>query len=215
MSSLYTMGHIEKNGTPYVPTILNSNEAFLDNCPKCDRTRYNYSSKNLSLLVEGKGMMPDFLKCGHYPIKIVSERALKSWEEAGITGYTSFPVTLFDNKKKEIVQPRYHNIMVTGEAELDFGKMGVVITNICDVCDAVDYNKPTWEFGAAIMKENTYDATDLFVFKYFEASPTCTTKLLETVYRDKLTNFRFCSFETKFMFMAPKQYIDLKAMFNK
>jgi len=204
-----------KRGTPYAPTILNSDDVFLDNCPKCGRTRYNHCNDKIVLLVEGKRTLPDFLLCGHYPLTIISDKTLKAWKNAQITGYTSSSVRIFNKQKEEISQPQYHYITITGRAELDFEKMGVEIINICDVCGVVDYNKQTWEFGLAVIKENTYDNSDLFTFEYFDASVSCSIRVLETVYRNKLTNFRFKDLESKFMFMTPTQCIDLKSLFGQ
>lgn len=198
--------------TPYAPTILNKKDVFLCDCPKCGRTRINHTNRNISLLIEGKGKLPDYLMCGHYPFMIVSDRVLKAWEKVEITGYTSFPIELIDQQMEEIQNVQYHNIIIDGRAELDFDKMGIKIIKICCKCGAVEYNKHAWEFGVAIMKEGTYDNSDLFVFKYFEASPVCTEKVLETVYINKLSNFVFNSYEAKFMYTAPN--IDLKELFG-
>ena len=212
MENYYTISHDNNIKTPYAPTIINSGEAFLSKCPKCDRTRYNYANRELSLLVEGKGKLPDYLMCGHYPLMIVSDRVLTIWEKEGVTGYTSYPVVLVDQQMEEIINAQYYNIIISGRAELDFTKMGVKIKKVCSKCGAVEYNKETWEFGEAIMKESTYDKSDIFTYQFFEASPACTKKVLEIVYRNKLTGFRFKELKLKFAYGAPK--IDLKGLFG-
>ena len=209
----YTIGHDDNRRTPYAPTILNTEDAFLSNCSKCGRTRFNDSNRDLILLLEGKGKLPDFLSCGHYPLTLISERTLDVWRAAGITGYESFPVKLVNKQDEEICDVQYHNIIITGRAELDYKKMGVKIKKICSKCGAVEYNKETWEFGEAFMKENTYDGSDLFVTKYFERAPICTFKVLEIVYKNKLTNFAFGNFEEKFFYTAPD--INMKELFKK
>ena len=215
MGLYYRVSHGQSKNTLYAPTILNREDAFLSNCPKCGRVRFNDSNRKLSLLIEGDGAMPDLLHCGHFPLTIVSERVLSAWEGARLSGFESYPVNLFFEGGKEISHPQYYYIVITGRAELDFQKMGVEITGTCDVCGVVDYDRPTWEFGEAIMKDESYDGSDLFVFKYFESSVTCSIKVLETVYRKRLTNFRFSEFESRFECFAQKPDIKLKELFTK
>jgi len=52
-------------------------------------------------------------------------------------------------------------------------------------------NKETWEWGEDIVKKGSYDGSDLFVAKHFERATACTKKMLEIVYKEKLTNFEF------------------------
>ena len=205
MVQYYTISYDYNRKTPYAPTIVNSGEVFLSKCPKCGRIRYNYANREISLLIEGKGKLPDYLMCGHYPLMIVSDRVLNIWEKAGITGYTSFLVELVDYQMDKIRDVQYHNIIVTGKAELDFTKMGIKIKKVCSKCGAVEYNKQTWEFGTAIMKESTYDHSDLFVLNFFPTAPLCTIKVLETVHDNKLKSFKFQYFAYR-MVVDQKKY---------
>ena len=214
MTGFYRLSHRESRNTPYASTILSSNDVNLSNCPVCGRTRFNHSNRELSLLIEGKGKLPDYLLCGHYPLIIISDKAHRALDDAGVTGYESFPVRLVSKDLGEIEQAHYHNVIITGKAELDYSQMGVEITSVCKECGAVEYNKNSWELGPAIIKENTYDGTDLFVLKHFRAAPLCTMKVLETVYKNKLTNFEFKDLETMFMLMPPSNPIDLKELFG-
>lgn len=215
MEKHYTLEHKCVDEIPYSSTILSNNDVFLSDCPKCDRTRFNYSNRDLAFLIEGKGVLPDFLLCGHYPLKIVSDSVIKAWKSVNISGFESFPVRLVDVKNKEITNAQqYHNIIITGKAELDFQKMGIEITRICDECGAVEYSKETWEFGVAAMKERTYDGSDLFTFKHFEGAPLCSLKVLKTVFDNKLTNFNFKSLETKFIYFTPTPDINLEELFK-
>jgi len=72
----------------YAPQIINDKDAFLDNCKKCGRTRFNEKNKVLKLAIEGKGKFPDTLLCGHYPLFIISNFALEEWQKYGVTGLT-------------------------------------------------------------------------------------------------------------------------------
>jgi hypothetical protein len=166
--------------------------------------------------VEGKGKLPDYLQCGHYPLCIVSDRVIEVWDAAKITGYESSPVKLIDAQKEEINQGlQYHNITVTNTVELDFEKMGVEIVNTCDVCGGNDYNKPVWEFGKAVLKDEHLIEFDLFVCRFFKMSIHCSVKMLEEVYKNKLTNFKFYEYEARFLLSTPVPDIDLNKLFSK
>lgn len=185
----------------YAPTILNSDE-LLHKCKKCGRDYFRRDS-DIKLLVEGNGSYPDVLLCGHWPIRVVSERALKKWNENHITGYRSYPVRIFKKNGDEIPneEASYHYIEITGSNEFDLKAMGIKIVSQCNSCGAVTYNKNTWEFGKAIVKKGAWDGSDLFAFKYFGSS-SCTQKLLEVIYNNRLTNFRFKKIEDSFNYGA-------------
>ena len=211
MRTYFSISHNDNRKTPYASTILNNNGGYLEDCPLCGRTRFNEANKDLVLLIEGKGKLPDYLQCGHYPLTIVSDRVLQTWKDVSVSGYESFPIKIIDNENKKRNHEQYHNIIITGRAELDFEKMGVKIVSICQECGEVEYNKQDWEFGKAIIKDNTYDGSDLFTFKYFCAAPLCTLKILEAVYNNKLTNFQFMFLESFFIYLDTSP-IDLKEL---
>jgi len=76
MLDFYTIEHTENKGTPYAPTIVSNNKVSLDACHECGRSQFNHDNRHLKLVIEGKKKLPDFLLCGHYPLKIISRRVL-------------------------------------------------------------------------------------------------------------------------------------------
>ena len=217
-SGFYNVSHEEKRGTPYAPTIVSSNDVYFDNCPKCGRGRFNKENRDLSLVIEGKRKLPDYLLCGHSStLKIVSQRVVDVWQKYEITGYTAFPISkLLDKHGNEVhAESKYYNLIITGRIELDFERMGVFIMAQCSTCGGLDYNKKTWEnWGVTVAKEGSYTGTDLFVANRFEAAPICTRKMLEIVHKEKLTNFSFTTFESKFSGIGGRVPIDLKTFFK-
>ena len=213
MENIFTMG--SNKMTPYAPTINSSNDIYLNNCSECGRTRYNDDNKDLSLVIEGKRKLPDYLLCGHYPLTIVSKKVIEIWRKYSVTGYTAFPIKKLVDKKGTVVHSdfQYFNVSVTGSIELDFKRMGVSIVNQCSICGCFDFNKNTWEFGTAFLKQGTHDGSDLFYPKY-SGGLCCTRKMLEIVYKEKLTNFKFNTFESMFIFINSPPAIDLKEFFR-
>lgn len=197
----------------YAPTILNEDGHFTM-CKKCGAGYLKENFTDVDLLLEGKGKMPDILLCGSWPLLLVSPRVIECWEQNEVTGYTSYPARLFRKVNKELVEEDvcYRNVEITGRAELDFAAMGVQVS-FCSACGVVKFSKHTWEFGEAVYKTGSWDGSDLFVFKYFEASPVCGMKNLEIIYKNKLTKFRIKRMEDKFNFMSDE--VDIKSLFRK
>jgi len=217
MNDFYFFITDNKRGTPYAPTIVSSNPIYLDNCPKCDATRFNENNRDLSLIIEGKRALPDYLNCGHYSLCIVSDKVIEAWQKNNVTGYTVFPIKkLFTDKKGNELSTnvQYFNVTITGRAELDYKQMNIKIKKQCSKCGYIEYNKDTWEFGTAVIKTGTYDGSDLFVVKGFEAMPICTIKMLEIVYKEKLTNFAFRSYKSLFSYLHLPPAVDLKTIFK-
>ena len=209
MERFFTMSSNNSQKTPFAQKILSSSAVNLSNCPICGRTRFNHANKDLTLIIEGKGKLPDYLLCGHFPLIIISHRVIEAWGKYQIGGYESFPIRTVNAQGVEICREiQYQNVIITGRAELDYKKMDVKIVKECSMCGGVEYNKDTWEFGTTIMKEGSYDNSDLFAFKHFEMAPLCNLKVVKIIYEMKFTNFGFRNIDNKFNFFAPK--IDAK-----
>ena len=186
-----------------------------DYCPMCNKMIGDHDENSDCLWINREMEFPDVLLCGHYPLVIVSNRVIEAWQKNNVTGYIAHSINkLVDSNRCEINAPvRYFNIIITGRAELDLEKMGISIIKQCATCNCVEYDKPSWEFGEAYIKAETYDGSDLFVDKHFTQSVMCTQKILEIVYREKLTNFEFRKLEAKFKYMV-NSVIDLKSLFD-
>lgn len=194
----------------YAPKILNREDYFVK-CIECGSVHLKKEIRNIDLLVEGKGKYPDILLCGHWPVLIVSDKVLKKWKENNISGFHNYSVRLFRSNGEEIPtdQAFYHHIIITGRSELNLEMMGVQIISKCGECETVKFNKGTWEFGTPIMKQNSWDGSDLFSFNYFHSSPLCGMKSLELIQNNKLTNFSVTRMEDMFDYVAAE--VDLKS----
>ena len=218
MPEFFKLFSLGKLGTPYAQTIISDNDVFFTDCPECERNRFNEDNEDLSLIIiQGKRKLPDYLLCGHWPIKIVSQRVIDAWQKHGVTGYTSFPIQKLLDKKMEQVHHdvQYHVVKVTGRVELDFEKMGVRIVEQCDTCGVVRYDKDLWCWKFKFFKDYTYDGSDLFAAKHFEYTPYCTKKILEITHREKFTNFGFRLQTPTATLSNPSPDIDLKELFRK
>lgn len=171
----------------YAPTIMRYDEYRVP-CI-CGSQHQKKAFEAIDVIIEGKGLYPDFLFCGHYPLLIVSDRVLNLWNENEVNGFRSHQVRLFRNEGVEIPQTEasYHNIVITGRNSLDFEQMGIRVVSQCPKCGYTKYNKKTWEFGQLIVNDNAWDGSDLFVFERFEASPLCGLKNLKIIYENRLT----------------------------
>ena len=215
MTKFFTIDHVEKRGTPYASKIISDDVVYFDACLECGRSQFNHSNRDLALVVEGKRTLPDYLLCGHYPLKIVSQRVIDAWQKNDITGYTAFPIrNLIDAKGNEIhLDYKCFCVTITGRVELDLERMGVFIRKQCSACGALDYSKETWEWDLVSVNGSTHDGSHLFVAKHFESVPICTIKVLEVVYKENLTNFQFRTYESMFS-MLTSPVIDLKSIFQ-
>lgn len=213
MEEYYRFGSNFKNKKkPYASKIIRDKKIFKE-CFQCGSLYLHEEIRETTLMVEGKGKLPDIILCGHYPLIIVSEKVLDAWEKEYLTGYDSFIVKLINSEMVEISKEiKYYNIIITGRADLDFEKMGIKIISKCSECGQVKFDKESWEFGTAILKEGTYNNSDLFVLNHFEGVPLCNKKNLEIIYKYELTNFRFEKIDTMFDYMATE--IDIKSLFE-
>jgi len=200
MKKFYTIKHIEDEGTPYASSIVSTKLIYHDNCPECKRPRFNEDNHDLSLVIDGKGDMPDYLLCGHYPLNIVSSRVIETWGKHGIIEYKAFPIKdLLDiNRNKIISDINYFDIRITKSVELDLEKMGIKVLSQCSKCHTFEYNKQTWEFGTTFINENSYDGSDLFTIKHFNNIVVCSEEVLNVINQEKFTNFNFTPLESSF-----------------
>jgi hypothetical protein len=180
-------------------------------CPKCGSVDLKDDIYSVDIEVEGKGKYPDNLLCGHYPFQIVSENVVDKWEKASIKGFKAHKIKLF--RDNEEIDKKYYNIQITSEAELDLDKMGIRVTKLCSICGKTWFNKDSWEFGKAYIKEGSWDGAGLFNLKFFKRVTLCTKDVLKIVHENKLSNFKFQKGEDRFNYFAPD--IDLKKMFKE
>lgn len=193
----------------YAPKIIDS-EKYFTKCYRCGSESLKDDIHNIALMVEGKGNYPDALLCGHWPMLVVSDRVVKMWEQNNISGFYTINVRLFRSNGIEILESEasYHSVVITGRSELDLDSMGVEITSKCSSCGFERYNKETYDFGTPIIKHNSWDGNELFVFEQFKSVPMCGIKNLELIYKNKWSNFSVGSLNEMFDYIA--ESIDLK-----
>lgn len=210
MNEFYSLSSSTSNSWIYAPSIIAPKNIYTK-CETCGSVDIRKDVYSVDLEIEGKGKFPDILLCGAYPFLIVSEKVIRTWEKESLTSYKAHDVRLF-RRDQEIKDVKYYNIEVTSESELDFEKMGVKIVKICPECGRVIYDKETWEFGKAYIKDGTWNGTELFYVRYFNRAILCTKNLLEISHKNKLKNFTFHKFEDSFNFGS--EPINLKEMFK-
>lgn len=212
MDDFYRFSSDIKKRTPYAPKIINYGEVICT-CKTCGASDLSKNIDEIVLLIEGKGKLPDKMLCGHFPLNIISEKVLNAWKENNVTGYCYHNVRLVNEMNMDIDNElKYYNISITGKTDLDFEKMGVSIINKCHDCGQVRFNKQPYNFGIPILKDEIYNKSDLFVFNYFENISLCNKKIIEIIYKYKLTNFSIEKIEAIFDYMDSG--IDIKSLFK-
>lgn len=212
MGEYFSLSSNIKSRTPYASTIINFKDLIFI-CKTCGSMHFYENINEIILLVEGKGKFPDKMLCGHLPLTIVSDNVLNAWKENNITGYLYNNVKLVSKNGMDINNElKYYNITVTGKTELDIEKMGISIKSRCNDCGQVKFGNEIFDVSNAIMKDNSYNSTDLFVFNFFKNSPLCNKRTIEIIYKYKLTNFFIKKIEKVFDLTDPG--IDIKTLFK-
>ena len=111
-------------------------------------------------------------------------------------------------KLEELNSVSYYVLEITGKGKLDWGKMGIELLSGCEHCGAVKIkdNKDIWP--ESFIDEASWDGSDIFGWGY------CTVKVLETVYRNQLTGFRF-KYSIDSWNSLEQRKVDLKALFGR
>jgi len=170
---------------------LSKSSRIVKTCKRCGGVDIEIVETPMKITIEGKGKFPDILECGEYPFLIVSKKVVDLLEISSITGFDYQTVQLLTNKGDLIsnVNEGYFKIEVMNELEMDLGKMGIEIIDICPLCSKIRYSKRTWEFGDILLKQGYGYLPDLFTLKHFPRTYFCSRKVLELVFKNKLTNF--------------------------
>jgi len=152
-----------------------------------------------------------YLLCGAWPLLIVSEKVLNDWNSANVSGFEYYSVginKINSEKLKDKEPPKYFHIIVTGRCELDLDKMGIKIKKKCPSCGKVFFDKEPWEMNKLIIKESTWDKSDLFISELFPAIYLCTEKVIITACQNKHTNLEFIEPKDALTIMPPPKTID-------
>lgn len=152
-----------------------------------DLIRGNYNDFTFPLVfipndVCGRNMR-DVLDTRYPPAYLISDRLKTLLEENQITGWTSYPIELYDKKKNRI--EGYHGFSVVGQA----GKMDLSKQPIISIPSGV-YNKPVNVYDGGYFDPTTWDGSDFFILKdsYFVI---VTKRVYELLKKHKITALEF------------------------
>jgi len=172
-------------------------------CDKCTAGLPLYPKYEIGLVVEGGVKYPDILGCGSYPFLIVSQYVIDDWEKFGITGYEKYKANIVEAKGKRIRDlepPQYYHIYITGRAQYDMDAMGFrceVVCNYCGHTRFVDSNNQMNIPSPTIIKEGSWDGSDIFAMDITPGRSFCTEKILFLAGINERTNFRFIPLDEK------------------
>ncbi len=166
-------------------------------CDKCTAGLPLYPKHQIGLVVEGGVKYPDILGCGAFPFLIVSQNVIDDWENAGITGYEKYEANIVEAKGKRIRDlepPQYYHINITGRAQYDMDAMGFrceVVCNYCGHTRFIDSNNEMDIPSPTIIKEGSWDGSDMFAADITPGRSFCTEKILFLTGMNERTNCRF------------------------
>ena len=191
---IYRLGSntsFERHWTTAV-SIYPSSRAIRWSCPDCGSAA-NYPSGSFDVKIEGGSAYPDLLGCGAYPLLIVSEGVLSSWQRHGIGPLLSYPVQVVeavDTKLSPSSAPDYFRVEVGGSIKVDIQGTGGTIKNLCYRCGEFETDPMLIKQFAFL--DGSWDGTDLFSDKrFFPRVVFCTDSVKKLVEAENHTNFRF------------------------
>lgn len=177
----------------------------LNKCSKCGTIDSCPTSDIKVVLEKKKGFeWPDVLGIGAYPLLIVSEKTVNSWQKEGVENIPSYRVFIVGNLPEGIVEkqkPILNYYWIDGKrmrgALLDFSKSGYVDVHFCPDCGNRTHNIPAtydrqhkkrWPY---VFKENSWNNKHLFTTDISNTKFFCTEKIVNLVNKYSLTNFLF------------------------
>ena len=183
----------DMNGYGY-PWVWNTIPFHYDStCPVCGNPAYEdgwYPEREVMCETEKGTRYPDALANISHLI-IVSDRVLHGFYDHGVTGFTPFPIVIGARSKKlqDVNPPVYWHLRVDGRCELDLEAMGTKVTVFCNRCYYSELEKV--EGFGFIVKEGTWDGSDLFLCEYRDRYQFCSPKVFELAKQFQWTNFEF------------------------
>jgi hypothetical protein len=161
-------------------------------CSQCGRGDC-YPAGSFDVDVEEGSMFPDLLRCGAYPLLVVSARTIAAFEDAGIQSFLKYPVGIAGVRESGVrmeAAPDYYRIEIAGECMVDLARTGIVITDVCSRCGEVEREPPTVRPFSIFA--GSWDGADVFRdHRFFPRVCFCTQKVVDLVNAHGLTNFRF------------------------
>jgi len=117
---------------------------------------------------------------------LVSDRIIQAFTDVGITGWSTYPVMLWDKRGNEI--PGYHGLTVTGRSGPIDDSRSVRMLRDPATDPTVDAGAPYWAWVGLFFKEESWDGSDIFIAK----NPTEISgyMIVNTRVRDLLINMK-------------------------
>ncbi|MEN4013081.1 MAG: hypothetical protein ROW48_13680 [Bellilinea sp.] len=143
------------------------------------------------------GQATDFLWAGLIPLVCISDRVVQLLQTNNITGWTTYPVEVYDRKGEAI--PNYHGFAVTGgECRRDRSRSPIITKQ------AVPGGKPFEVYKGLYFYEEEWDNNDIFLVR----SPTV------IVVTDKVY-FLVKKFKIKNVILTPLPEVEIDVYLDK
>jgi hypothetical protein len=161
-------------------------------CPDCGRAE-TYPAGSFDATIEGGAAYPDILLCGAFPLLIVSESVVSSWNQNGIGPIVTYPVGIAAAINTELSveeSPQYFRVEVVGEAKVDIPASGGDVTEFCVRCGG--FRTEPMLIRRKALLEGSWDGSPLFRDHCFYPSVIfCTDVVKKLAESENHTNFRF------------------------
>jgi hypothetical protein len=121
-----------------------------------------------------------------YPL--VSERVVHALDESGLTGWTTYPVVLRDERGK--IVPGFHGLAIVGRCRsVDIDESRTIVVDDLEYWQGLLWDQSTWDgsdfFMAAdrktrfrLMTARALDVLRRHRFKWFDATPTTEVRMV-------------------------------------
>lgn len=194
-NSSYTRGYT------WAASIIPQSEIYHRECAECGVVEH-YPTGAFGVIVEGGTKYPDLLGCGAYPFLIVSQKVITAWQQAEITAFHTYPVSIALVKARKlqgVAQPQYFRVEIDGRCEIDLVASGVQLIRLCPECGRV-IEQPTMAHERSYrMKTGSWDGSPIFRDPIlYPRINFCTARMLEVAREHRFTNVRFEPMEGPF-----------------
>lgn len=161
-------------------------------CDVCGRTIYmpQFISSVPHLQLDGGRIFPDFLQfCGAGErMFLISETALKIFEENHISGYSTYcevVVEPYIKRGLQSKQPRYYQLKILGRIDFNLSAMCLKRKRKCTACGQFDWNRQ--RIYPKILDPTTWDLSDLCLVASFPGTIVCSDTIAKLVKEHNLS----------------------------
>jgi hypothetical protein len=152
-----------------------------------------YPSAEFDVNLEGGQAYPDLLGCGAFPFLILSEKAVRVFQENGITSFHTISVGVSKIKANALIgcdPPKYFRIEIDGSCKIDLKASGAKIIKYCKMCYHIE-TMPTVLKSHPLIP-GSWDQTPLFRdYNLYPFVTFCTQDVVDLVKKKGLSNFLF------------------------